>query len=147
MIRRRQRGSILLYGLLALFVATAGAGIVYTYKSAITRAESAEKEREVWQRAADQRAARIAELVAEDARKDKLLAARQTQRNVAAAIERRVDDALRKAFQSVEARAWADVVVPRDVVDSLRLDARPSDRSGTDPLPTTTQPAAPAPGR
>lgn len=38
----KQRGSILVYGIIALFVAAAGTTFVLTYKSAISRAEKAE---------------------------------------------------------------------------------------------------------
>lgn len=44
-----QRGSLLIYGVIALFVAAAGATFVLTYKSAIARAEKAEAQKKATQ--------------------------------------------------------------------------------------------------
>lgn len=116
----RQRGSALLYVILAVFVASAGAGIVYTYTNAITRAEKAETDRDKWQKAADERATAIASLLKEKAKVDKELSRRQGARNAADEISRKVDAKLAAAFQTPEAQEWAKTAVPQSVVDSLR---------------------------
>ena len=144
----QQRGSIILYGVIALFAVTLAGGAVYTYTHAIERAEKAEADRDVWKQSAEARAEKIETLKTEIVKKDKLLAARQAARNTAEELERRINDALNKAAATdPKAREWAVVPVPSSIVDGLRVDAGPPRTGGKDgAVPPSAKPPAASPG-
>ena len=121
---RNQRGSILLYGLLALAVVTICGGMVYTYQSAIVRAERAEADNTTLRTVNQEVLADNTNLRATNERNNKLLAERQTQRNTADNIERAVNAKLAEIYRTSEpARAWRDAAVPGDVLRGLRLES------------------------
>lgn len=145
MSRKSQRGSVLIYGLLALFVISAGAGIVFTYNSAITRAEKAEADNTTLRQANSEFAAENLNLRTMKAHQDRILAERQGRRNAEAEIERKIDATLSKAMQQPDVRRWADTPVPGAVVDGLRVE--PDRATGKDgALPAAGKPARPGAG-
>lgn len=117
----KQTGQALIYILLVVFVAAAGGGIVFTYTGAITRAEKAEGERDTALKANKDLDDDNKQLRADNAKKEKLLAVRTTQRNEADAAERRLNAALEQLrIKSQDVRAWAGQPVPADVLVGLR---------------------------
>ena len=119
----RQRGSILLYALLALAVVTICGGMVYTYQHAIARAERAEADNTTLRHANGELLADNMGLRATAERNNKLLAERQTQRNTADNIERAVNAKLSEIYRSSpQARDWRDAPVPADVLRGLRAE-------------------------
>lgn len=126
----RQSGTILIYALLALFVATAAGAIVYTYSTAIARAEKAEAaERQALEKN-DELLADNTFLRQDNAHKDKLLAQRQAQRNANDATERGINAVLEEIRSlNQDVRAWASQPVPADVLIGLRNErgAKPQD--------------------
>lgn len=142
----RQRGSVLLYGLLALFVVTAAGGIVYTYTHAIERAQKAEADNEALRQVNSEFAAENQNLRMLKARQDLLLTERQASRNTAAEIERKVDAKLSSVYrQSQPAREWRDAPVPADVLAGVRADAAARAPGKDGALPAPGQPPG-APG-
>lgn len=120
----RARGSILIYALLALFVVSAGAGIVYTYSSAIARAQKAEADAVTLRAANGELLADNHNLRASNERSNKLLAARQVERNTADNIERAVNAKLAEIYRSnPQARDWRDADVPDAVLRGLRAES------------------------
>jgi len=120
----KQRGSILLYGLLALAVVTICGGMVYTYQHAIVRAERAEADNTTLRTVNQEVLADNAGLREQKARTDVLLAARQTQRNTADNIERAVNAKLAEIFRNdPKAREWRDNPVPDSVLRGLRSES------------------------
>jgi 3'-phosphoadenosine 5'-phosphosulfate (PAPS) 3'-phosphatase len=142
---RRQRGiatELMLYGLVALAVAAIGAGLVYTYQNAIVRAERAEADRDTAQRANAELMSDNINLRATNEHNNKLLAARQVERNTAATIERVINAKLADIYsQSAPAREWRDTAVPPDILRGLRAESaggKPQDGKGAPagkPLP------------
>lgn len=129
----RQRGEIIVWILIGLFVVSAGWGVVYTYKNAITRAERAEAANKQLVQANKEQDDENKRLTAENAKAQKLLAVRAAQRNVADEIERRVNAKLEAIRANPEVRDWASTPVPGPVLDGLRNDPGPDrakDRKG-----------------
>lgn len=152
---RRQRGNIILYGIIALFVATLAAGVVYTYQSAIAeaekeaaRADKAEADNKTLREVNSEALTENQNLRMLKQRQDLILAERQGQRNAAAKLEGTIDAALSKAMQQSEVRRWADTPVPQSVADSVRNDAAGGRASAKDRgVPAGPKPAAASPGR
>lgn len=144
---RRQRGSILLYGLLALAVVTICGGVVYTYQRAIVRAERAERDLTTLQTAHQEQLAENEMLRQSKARLDRALAERQAARNTADNIERAVNAKLSEIYRSSPpAREWRDVAVPDAVLRGLRAES--DSRGAHDPARAPAgEPAAAKPAR
>jgi Tfp pilus assembly protein PilE len=142
-----QRGSILIYGLIALAMVTICGGAVYTYQRAIVRAERAERDLTVMQTAHQEQLAENEMLRQAKARLDKALAVRQAERDTVAALERKIDAKLSTIYRTDPvARQWADTAVPQSVVDGLRAEsagASPQNRARE----TAAKPAAALGGR
>lgn len=144
----RQRGSILLYGLLALAVVTICGGVVYTYQNAIVRAERAERDLGVLQTAHQEQLTENHNLKIAGDRKDKLLAARQTERNTADNIERAINAKLSEIYRTSEpARTWRDAAVPADVLRGLRAEPAAGGSAQDGKGTPAVKPAAAKPGR
>ncbi len=138
---KRQRGNIYVYAVLALLVVTIGAGVVYTYNSAIRRAEQAETESKQLREANSEFAAENSNLRMLKQQQDLVLAERQGRRNAAADIERKIDATLSRAMQQPEVRKWADTPVPGAIVDGVRGDAaRAAAKDGR--VPAAPKPAS-----
>lgn len=119
-----QRGSFLLYGIIALVVVSAVGIGFYSYNSALVRAERAERDRDIAQQANGELMSDNINLRTTSQRKDELLAARQTKRNTEDEVDRRVRAKLDELFRnSKEARDWRDSAVPPDVLRSLRSES------------------------
>lgn len=144
---KRQRGNIYVYAILALLVITIGAGVVYTYNSAIKRAEHAESENKELRQVNSEALAENQNLRMLKQRQDLVLAERQGQRNAAAKIEGAIDAALSKAMQQPEVRAWADTPVPAAVVDGVRNEPGARASAKDRGVPAVPKPAAASPGR
>lgn len=117
----RQTGQALIYLLIFAFVAAAGVGVVYTYNTAITRAEKAEAKNATLTQKNGELDTENKDLRADNAKKDKLLAVRAAQRNANDETERRLNaklDEIKNAIPAV--RDWAAVPVPPVVLDGLR---------------------------
>lgn len=108
------------YAVIGLLILAIGGGVVYTYNSAITKAEELEAENKNLIQTNKDNAEELTKRKESEAKKDKLLAIRQAERNTQAAVERKVDEALSKVLQRPENQAWATSIVPAAVVDSLR---------------------------
>lgn len=142
----RQRGNIYLYGIIALFIVSVGVGVVYTYNSAIRRAETAEADNTKLREMNSEALAENQHLRTLKQQQDLILAERQGRRNATAELERKIDATLSKAMQQPEVRKWADAPVPQSIVDSMRGDAG---RAGAKDrgLPAAGKPAAAGPRR
>ena len=144
----KQRGSILLYGLLALAVVTICGGVVYTYQNAIVRAERAERDLGVLQTAHQEQLTENHNLKIAGDRKDKLLAARQTERNTADELDRRIRAKLDDIFRNdPKARAWRDDPVPDAVLRGLRAEPAAGGSAQDGKGTPAAKPAAAKPGR
>lgn len=143
----RQRGSFMLYGVIALVIVAAIGFGVHSYNSALVRAERAERDRDTAQQANGELLADNLNLRTLGAHRDKLLAERQTKRNTEDEVDRRVRAKLDELFRnSKEARDWRDTAVPTDVLRSLRSEsvgAVTKDGKGATPSkPTATKPSS-----
>jgi type II secretory pathway pseudopilin PulG len=124
----RQRGFGYLELVIGLLLLGLGAGVVYTYKSAITRsvkAEAAEKkaagERDTARQAHADQLVENANLRILGAQRDQILAELQGARNERNQIRSLIDGNLQNAYRNdPKAREWRDMPVPQSVVDSLR---------------------------
>lgn len=120
---KRQRGSILLYGLLALAVVTLAGGAVWTYNNALKENARLASDLATTQTALHEQLAENHLQRERQARTDQLLARRQGEREATAALERKIDATLSSVYRTSEqARAWRDQPVPADVLRSLRDD-------------------------
>jgi Tfp pilus assembly protein PilN len=120
----RQRGSIELYLIAGVLLLAIGGGLVYTYRSAIVRAERAEADNATLRTVNQEQLAENANLKVAKDRADRLLAERQTVRNTADNIERAVNAKLAEIYRTSEpARVWRDAGVPADVLRGLRLES------------------------
>lgn len=138
---KSQRGNVIVYMAAALFVASLGAGVVYTYKSAIARAEHAEADARELRAANSEYAAENQNLRLLKAQQDRILAERQERRNAQIEIERGINAALSKAMQQPEVRRWADTPIPGAILDSVRGNA-PTAPAADGRVPAAGKPAA-----
>lgn len=136
---KRERGSILLYGLVALGVTVFAGGLVYTYKSAIQRAEAAETEARQSRERLDEALMENAQMRLLRQQEAKILLERQKQSINMTDLERKLDALLAKHLQRPEIREWAATPIPPALLDSLR----------PQPLPPRSAPdrKAPAAGK
>lgn len=139
--------TVILYIVLAIFAASAGGGIVYTYNHAIVRAEKAESDNTQLRADREEQTKENTKLRDENIKMGQLLAVRQAQRNVADALERKVNSALSKLLADPQVRSWADAPVPQSVLGSLRNapEGTPGIKDGK--APATGKPAPDKPGR
>jgi hypothetical protein len=120
---RRQRGSILLYGLLALAVVTICGGALYAYNSAIKENAVLAGNLATSQQALQDQLTENFLQKQRQQQTDLLLANRQGERNASEKLERMIDDKLGKVYRdSAPARAWRDQPVPADVLRGVRND-------------------------
>ena len=121
----RQRGSTLLIYLgVGVLVAAMGTAAVLTYNSAIARAERAEADASVLRTVNQEQLAENMNLRATNERNSKLLATRQTERNVADKIERELNAKLSGIYTTdPKARAWGDQSVPDSILRGLRVES------------------------
>lgn len=139
----RQRGFGTVEIVLVLLLVGMGAGVVWTYNSAIVRAERAEADNATLRQANDEALAENQQLRMFKAQQDKILAERQGRRNAAAEIERKIDATLANVYQQNEAaRTWGATPVPQSVLDSVRAE---SSRQGHEngKVPAGGKPAGP----
>jgi len=118
-----QRGSLLLiYVVIAIFVAAAGGAIVWKYNSAVENAVKLEGERDEALRANQEQLADNMWLRVENTRVNGLLTAREAGRQAAARERGEIRNALENVYRlNREARLWGDQPVPGSVIDSMRL--------------------------
>lgn len=120
---KRQRGSILLYALLALGVVTICGGAVWTYKRAITENAVLRGNLANTQQALSEQVTENFLQRERQQHTDQLLARRQGERDAADTIERKIDATLSNVYRNNEkARAWRDQPVPADVLLGVRND-------------------------
>lgn len=133
---RRQRGSILLYGLLALAVVTLCGGAIYAYNAAIKENAVLAGNLATSQQALQDQLTENFLQRQRQQQTDLLLATRQGAREATAALERKIDDKLGKVYRdSAPARAWRDQPVPADVLLGVRNAADDADRKNPPGIP------------
>lgn len=116
-----QRGSILLYGVIALAVAALAGGAVWSYNRALKENARLEADLATLQVTLQEQLAENHLQRERQKRTDQLLARRQGERDAAAELERRIDATLGKVYrENPQARAWRDQPVPADVLRSVR---------------------------
>jgi hypothetical protein len=144
---KKQRGAIdiiVIIVLVALFGGI-GAGVLYTYKSAIVRAEVAEADARAKGQAYQEQLTDNINLRMLGQQRDALLAERRGQQNVHDQLVRFIDGQLANAYRNdPKAAEWRDLPVPQSVVDSLR--AKPAGAGGAQigKGATVGKPASPA---
>lgn len=130
---KAQRGSILLYALLALAVVTICGGAVYAYNSAIEESARLRSDLAATQFALDDQVSENAYQAKRQKDTDRLLAKRDGAREERERLERMIDEKLATVLSnSPEAREWWNQRVPADLVRSVRNDpaGRAVDKDG-----------------
>jgi Tfp pilus assembly protein PilE len=155
------KGSVLIYGLIILAVVAAVIGVVYSYNSAIKKAEKLqaekaalnlvikkqEEEKVQLKQANDINLLAISILEAEKKKLQEINSKRQVRVIKVAAQEKKVDDKLVLAISKEPvSKAWADTPVPDAILASLRDNSTPEasgnrskDRETTSPKGTTSE--------
>lgn len=120
---KRQRGSILLYGLLALAVTGFAATAVITYRNAVSENATLRGNLANTQQALQDQLTENFLQTQRQKHTDELLARRQGAREATAALERKIDATLENVYRNSEqARAWRNQPVPADVLRGVRND-------------------------
>lgn len=110
--------------ILIVVISTTGLGIVSFYNHAITKAERVEKENDALLKANSEQLTENFQLRQRNVHLQQLLVARESKRQVAAEIERKIDDYLNKAKRNdPKVKEWADTPVPASILSGLRLES------------------------
>lgn len=122
---KKERGSIWLYGLLALAVTAFAGTMVWTYKNAIVRAEQAETDARASRERLDEALAENVQIRLLRQQEEKLLLGRRQKEVNMTDLERRIDALLAKHLQRPEVREWAGTAIPPAILDGLRTKPLP----------------------
>lgn len=115
----KEKGNIYIYIVFVLLVAGIGVTAVLAYNSAITRAATAEKERDDFKQALDETSNALTRQVAENLRLDQLLLRQRKGDQQLRNLERKVDELTKAALQDPDIRKWYDTPVPAQLLSGL----------------------------
>lgn len=120
---RRQRGSILLYGLLALAVVTICGGALWKYNSTLEENAKLQSDLKASNKALDEQIQENIDQANRQKATELLLARRDGAKEERDKLERMIDAKLGTILSnSPEARAWWNGRVPADIMRSVRND-------------------------
>lgn len=143
-VQSKQKGSLVVYGVIALFVIVAAAGGVYAYNTAIREAEEFKNQNKVLVETVKEQSEENTKLTEAAKKKDKLLAKRKAEVESTQARERKLNADLQTVLQDKDARKWADTIVPQSIVNLLYLGNIPAkgdkDSKGTSSRESTDKP-------